>query len=107
MIRMNLRANRNTRLERFEIEQYELHVATYEVEARSVADAIRRLFNGDGDAPAGSEYLGACDQIGMSLEDDLQLAKELYRLGVQVRGMIVPSIRSVRRLGDGEEVPES
>ena len=46
-------------LARFEIEQYELHVSAYEIEAKSAADAIRRLFNG-GVLPAGVRDLFLC-----------------------------------------------
>jgi len=93
---------------RFQIEQYELHIATYEIEARSVADAIGRLFHGDGDMLDGSEYAGTCDEIGLSLEDAPELAEELRSIGAPVRGSIVPSIRSVRQLEDrDEELAES
>ena len=83
--------------ERFEIEQYELHVVTYEVEAMSSAEAIRRVLDGDGDISNGSEYVGTCDQMGMSLEDSPKLAEDLRKLGVRHRGCMIPSIRSVRR----------
>jgi hypothetical protein len=93
---------------RFEIEQYELHVATYEVEAPSAAEAIRRLLDGDGDPLDGSVYVRTSDDVGMNVADDPHLAQELRELGVQVRGSIVPSIRRVRRLENpGEELPES
>jgi len=82
---------------RFEIEQYELHVVTYEVEAGSAAEAIARVFDGDGDMFNGSEYVGTCDQTGMSVEDAPKLAEELRKLGVQLRGCMIRSIRSVRR----------
>lgn len=88
---------------RFEIEQYELHVATYEVEALSAADAIRRLFDGDGTLLDGSEYIGTCEEVGLSLDDDPELAEELRRLGVKLKGSIVPSIGSVRRIEGSDE----
>jgi len=81
---------------RFEIEQYELHVVTYEVEARSAAEAIERVLDGDGEMSNGSEYVGTCDQTGMSLEDAPELAEELRKLGVRLRGCVIPSIRSMR-----------
>lgn len=81
---------------RFEIEQYELHVGTYEIEAPSAAEAIQRLFNGDGDMLNGSEYIGACEKEGMTV--DRELAQQLAELGVKLRDSMVPSIRSVRRL---------
>ena len=88
---------------RFEIEQYELHVATYEVEARSAAEAIQRLFEGDGDMCNGSEYVGTCEQVGMNLADDQELLRQLRELGVKLRNSMVPSIRSVRRADDSEQ----
>ncbi len=89
---------------RFEIEQYELHIATYEIEARSVADALGRLFQGDGTPFDGSEYIGICEEMGLSLTDDPALAKELRRLGVKLKGTMVPSIRSIREVeGEGDE----
>jgi hypothetical protein len=90
-------------MSRFEIEQYELHVATYEVEALSAADAIRRLFDGDGTPFHGSEYIGICEEVGLALADDPELAEELRRLGVKLRESMVPSIRSVRRIDGGDE----
>jgi len=64
---------------RFEIEQYELHVVTYEVEARSAAEAIKRVLDGDGELCNGAEYAGTCDQTGMSLENAPELAEELRK----------------------------
>ena len=92
-------------MSRFEIEQYELHVATYAVEALSAADAIRRLLEGDGTAFDGSEYIGTCEEVGLALADDPELAQELRRLGVKLRESMVPSIRSVRQIEGSDEKP--
>ena len=90
-------------VERFEIQQYELHVATYEVEARSAAEAIQRLLQGDGDPFDGSEYVDTCEAIGLQAEDDPELADELRKLGIELTGGIVPSIRSVRHVNNSDE----
>ena len=90
-------------MSRFEVEQYELHVATYEVEALSAGEAIRRLFDGDGTPLDGSEYIGTCEEVGLSLADDPELKEELRSLGVKLRDSIVPSIRSVRRIDNSDE----
>ena len=83
-------------MERFEIQQYELHFTTYEIDATSVAEAIKRLLEGDGEKEDGPEFVDICDRVGMSLNDDPELADELRKLGVRLHGTIIPSIRSVR-----------
>lgn len=85
-------------LARFEIEQYELHVATYEIEARSAAEAIQKMFNGDGDALSGLEFIGTCNEVGIAATDASDLAAELRERGVEVTGAIIPSIRAVRQI---------
>ena len=90
-------------LSRFQIQQYELHVATYEIDASSSAEAIKRLFEGDGDMLDGSEFVGTCRDTGMSLDEHPQLAVDLRRLGVEIRGSILPSIRRICRIEDGHE----
>ena len=50
----------------YEIEQYELHVLRYRVEADSEADAIARLFLGEGDPIDDSlEFVDIADDYGM------------------------------------------
>lgn len=87
-------------LKRFAIEQYEVHVAIHEVVARSAANAIRRLFNGDGDIACGSEYLGSCEERGLPLAEHRALAEELARIGVPLPDTVVPSIRAVYEIDD-------
>ena len=89
---------------RFEIEQYELHVATYEVKARSAAEAIEKLLNGDGGPLEESEYVETCSQVGMPVEDNVELVEELRELGVQTWGSVIPSIRGVRHVHAGNEM---
>lgn len=99
---MTPKTTEGSSMARFEIEQYELHVATYEVEARSTAEAIKRVLDGDGEITNCSEYVGICDHIGMSLEDAPKLAEGIRALGVEVRECMIPSVRSARRLDASE-----
>jgi type III secretion system FlhB-like substrate exporter len=93
-------------LARFEIEQYELHCATYEVEARSAAEAIQKLFNGDGNPHCGSEFIDACKEVGIAVADAPNLVDELRKRGVELANSIIPSIRAVRRIeADAEPRP--
>lgn len=85
---------------RYEIEQYELHVSMYEVVATSVVDALRRLFNGDGDMSAGSEYIGVYEERGLRLADNPVLAEELRHLGIDLKGHFVQSICQVRHIAN-------
>jgi hypothetical protein len=88
----------------FDVQQYELHILTRRVEADDPADAIRRVFAGDGEA-TNFEFAGIANDHGMSLDDDRNLADQLYDRGIIKPGhSIVPSIRSVRQVVDeGDE----
>ena len=53
----------------FEIEQYELHTQTYRVEASTEAEAIKRLFDGDGEAvDNGLDYIEVAEDFGLPVE---------------------------------------
>jgi len=80
----------------FEIEQYEIHVATYKVEADDEADAIAKVLDGDGEQ-TGVEYIGVAENLGLPVDANRELAGELSQLGVTV-GDVVPSIRNVARV---------
>jgi hypothetical protein len=82
-------------MERFEIQQYELHFTTYEIDATSAAEAIKLLLEGDGEKEDGPEFVEVCDRVGMSLIDNPELADELRKFGVRLHGTIIPSIRSI------------
>ena len=50
----------------FEVQVYQVHLATFHVHAQSTAEAIRYLMNGDGDelldsAPTRSRFQGSCN----------------------------------------------
>jgi hypothetical protein len=82
----------------YAIEQYELYVQGYLVEADSEADALERFFRGDGKQELTSmEYAGISNNCGLSLAERPDLASDLTDRGV-IKGddTIIPSIRSVR-----------
>ena len=87
----------------FEIEQYELYVQGYLVEADSEADAIARFFQGEGNQERTSiEFAGMGNGYGMNLDDNRDLASRLFDLGIIKGGdTIIPSIRSIREVTSG------
>ena len=89
-------SNEQAPMAKFQIDHYELHVGAVEVEARSVADAIKQFLDGDGTIFNGSVYEGPCKEKGMSLTDDPGLAKELRSVGIQFREFL-PAICQIRR----------
>jgi predicted transglutaminase-like protease len=82
----------------YEIEQYELHVMKYRVEAASEAEAIAKVLNGTAMPVDNSlEYIEVAEDFGMPTEEYRELAEALRGLGVQV-DEVIPSIRSVEEV---------
>jgi hypothetical protein len=82
----------------YEIEQYELHAQTYQVEADSEAEAIKKLFDGEADPlDGGLEYIEVAEDFGMPADDDLDLVDELENLGISCDA-VIPSIRSIKEV---------
>lgn len=82
----------------YEIEQYELCVTRYRVEASSEAEAVAKLLDGKADAVDNShDYLEAAEDCGLPADEHQEMADELRRLGVAV-DEIIPSIRSVEQI---------
>ena len=80
----------------FEIEQYEIHTQKYRVEANSKAEAIKMLFDGDGEAvDNGLEYIEVADDFGLPVEEHRELADQLRSLDVSVGEHLISSIRNV------------
>ena len=80
----------------FEIEQYEIHAQKYRVEANSEAEAIKMLFDGDGEAvDNGLDFIEVCEDLGLPAEDHRELADQLRSLGVSVGEHVIASIRNV------------
>ena len=83
-------------IQAYYIGQYELHVSTYKVEATSIAQAIKRVLDGDQEAEHISvDYSNTVDDLGISATEDPDLTRELRELGVEIEGDVVPSIASV------------
>lgn len=83
----------------YEIEQYEIHAQKYHVHAANEAEAIRMLFDGEGEVVGpGAEYVEVAEDFGLPVEEYRKLAEKLESLGVSVGRDIIPSIRSIRRI---------
>jgi hypothetical protein len=83
----------------FEVEQYELHVQTFRIDAPSEAEAIAKLLAGEAEPDGeGSDYVQVCKDYGLPAEEHRHLADELRNLGVRVGEHLIPSIRSVREV---------
>ena len=81
-----------------EIEQYEICVTKYRVEASNEAEAIVILFDGGADAVDNShEYIEVAEDCGLPADEHQQLVAGLRDLGVPV-DEIISSIRSVEQI---------
>ena len=75
----------------FEIEQYEIHVQTYTVEADSEAEAIVKLLDGLAEPVDNSqEYVELAEDHGLPVDEHPALAEALRALGVPVDGQVIP-----------------
>ena len=88
----------------YHVEQYERHVAKYEVEAGSAAEAISKVLSGEADLGepgarlVSTDYVEVDEESGLPEDDYPELARELSRLGVVCRD-VIPSIRPKNRSG--------
>lgn len=83
----------------FKIEQYELHVMKYRVQAENEAEAIVRLLDGEAEAvDNGLEYIEVADDFGLPVDEHRELAAQLTASGVPVGEHVIPSIRSVEQI---------
>lgn len=82
----------------YEIEQYEICVTKYRVEASSEAEAIAKLLDGGAEVVDNShEYIETAEDCGLPADEYQELAAELRELGVPV-DKIVSSIRSIEQV---------
>jgi len=83
----------------FEIEQYEVYVQRHQVQAKSEAEAIKKLFDGQAVAVDNSlELVEVCDGLGLPVNEYSDLAEKLQLLGVKPHDDVIPSIRSVEQV---------
>ena len=83
----------------YEIEQYELHTMKYRVEAATEAEAIAKLFQGEGEPVCqGLEYIEVAEDFGLPTDEYPELVAALRKLGVSVGDTVIPSIRSIEEV---------
>ena len=83
----------------YQNEQYELCATTYHVDALSQAEAIAKLFAGQGQpVDQSQEFIEVATDNGLPTDNHRDLAEALKRLGVFVRESIIPSIRSIEKV---------
>jgi len=83
----------------YEIEQYELHVQRYRVDADNEAQAIAKLFNDEADSVDESlEFVEVAEDYGLPVDEHRDLADELRDLGIPVDDDIILSIRSIKQV---------
>ncbi len=84
----------------YEIEQYEIHAATFQVEAKNEAEAIAKLFNGEAEFQDNSlDYVETAEDVGLPVEEYRELVAQLQKLGVTVGPDVIPSIRCITEIG--------
>ncbi len=84
---------------KFRLEQFEIHVMTYQVEAATEAEAISRLFDGEAEPVEQSQdYIEVANDHGLPAIEHRELAEHLRALGVPVDGAVIPSIRSIEQV---------
>jgi hypothetical protein len=84
---------------KYEIEQYEIYVTKYRVEARGEAEAIQKLFDGENEPVDDSlEYVETAEDIGLPVDEYGDLADELRALGIAIGHDVIPSIRSIEAI---------
>ncbi|MGD0899742.1 MAG: hypothetical protein ABR915_18065 [Thermoguttaceae bacterium] len=81
----------------YQIEQYELHVRAYRVEANSEAEAIAKLYEGECEQLDEPDCLEVANDYGLPADEHRELADALRDLGVKV-DEVIPSIRSIEKV---------
>ena len=87
-------------MQTFRVEQYELWTQTYEIEADTPSEAIATILRGES-VPADEssfEYIELCEDRGLLVKQNQDLAKAIESHGVAVAGDVIPTIRSVEHL---------
>jgi len=84
----------------YEIEQYEIYVQRYRIEATDEVHAITRLFGGEAKPVENSlEYVEVSHDNGLSPDEDWELAQALWDAGaITAIDLVIPSIRSIKQM---------
>ncbi|MDZ4688379.1 MAG: hypothetical protein SH850_25170 [Planctomycetaceae bacterium] len=84
---------------KFQVEQYEIHVRTYDVVAASAAEAVAQVLRGDLELADGTaDFVEIAEDSGLSLETYPDLAEALRQCGAIGQEEILPSIRDVTEI---------
>lgn len=85
---------------KYEIEQLEVYVRKYTVEAEDETEAIIKLFDGEALPVENSlELADVCDDRGLPVDEYPQLAEELCEASIMSADQtVIPSIRSIRQV---------
>ena len=71
----------------------------YQVEADSKAEAIAKLLAGEAEPVCESmDLIQVAEDYGLPVDEHWELANALRDLGVKVRNMVIPSIRSIEEV---------
>ena len=81
---------------KYRVEQYELHYATYEVDAPSEAEAIAVVFDGGGTI-TDNGYIEVAEDFGMPADEHRDLADALRDRRISVSD-VIPSVRSIEEV---------
>ncbi len=81
---------------KYRIEQYELHYATYVVDAPSEAEAIAVVFDGGGEV-IDTGYIEVAEDFGMPADEHRELADALRKRGISVSD-VIPSVRTIEEV---------
>lgn len=82
----------------YHVEGYELWVQRLKIEATDEADAVAKVLRGEG-CLVSMHFAGVCDDYGMGLHENADLARRLLHRGViDSNTAIIPSIRGVQKI---------
>jgi hypothetical protein len=86
----------------YRIEQYEIHCQAYNVTGDTEAEAVSKLFLGEGDPIDNSlEFINIADDHGLPIDENEDLADQLLSRGTIHSGdLVIPSIRSIERIDE-------
>jgi isocitrate lyase len=83
----------------YKIEQMQVYLRTYQVQAASEAEAVIKVFDGEaGSADDSVELIDLCDERGLCAADHPDLADELRKAGIMTDQVVIPSIRSIEKV---------
>ena len=84
---------------KFQVEQYEIRVRTYDMVADSAAEAVAQVLRGDVDLTTGTAiFVEIAEDCGLPVEPYPDLAEALRQCGAIRQEEIIPSIRDVTQI---------